>query len=113
MSIASKYNKGGINWGIETDGFQYHSLSELGEGAMIQVKGIFINHKGKFGPSPVIIAEDCYFNLPGYMTDTVKDMLQDQELIAAIKVGKVAAEVRKFTDSRYNKESWAVDWKDV
>ena len=113
MSIASKYNNGGVNWGIDTSEFEYHSLSELGEEAEFLVRGLFINTKGKFGPAPVIISNDSYFNLPGYETDKVKEMLQDPELIDAIRAGKVAAVVRSFTDSKYNKESWTVEWKDL
>ena len=113
MGIASKYNKGGIDWAIDTTGFEYHSLSELSADTEIVVHGLFINSKGKFGPSPVLIASDRYFNLPSYMTDTVRDMLQDQELIQAIKDKKVGAIVRAFTVKNFGKESWTVDWSDI
>lgn len=113
MSIAAKYNKGGINWNINTDGFEYHSLKDAGEGAEITVTGLFINNNSKFGPAPVLITYQCFYNLPGYMADTVKSMLQDPELIEAIQAGKVAAVVRSFVDPKYNRRSWTVDWKDL
>lgn len=113
MSIAAKYNKGGINWNIDTTNFEYHSLEDAGEGTEIQVRGLYINTKGKFGPSPVLITDHCFYNLPGHMTDTVKNMLQDPELINAIIDGHVAADVRTFIDGTYNRKCWTVDWKDI
>lgn len=110
MSIAAKYNKGNVKWDINTEGFEYLQLSDLGEGTQIQVCGLYINHKGKFGPAPVLIGPTAFYNLPSYMTETVQAMLQDPELIEEIKAGKVFAEVRKFTDSTYGRESWTVDW---
>ena len=113
MGIASKYNNGSIDWGIDTENFEYHPLSEAGAGTKIIVYGLFINSKGKFGPAPVLIASDRYFNLPGYLTETVQKMLTDEDLIQAIKDRKVAGEVRTFKDKTYNKDSWTVDWRDL
>lgn len=113
MGIASKYNNGTIDWGIDTKGFEYHPLHEAGEGMTLNVYGLYINNKSKFEPAPVLIAADRYYNLPSYMTETVKAMLQDDELIAAIKDRKVGATVRKFIDKKYGRESWTVDWIDL
>lgn len=113
MGVASKYNNSNVDWGIDTKNFEYHPLSEAGVGTEIIVCGLFINPKGKYDPAPVLIASDRYYNLPSYMTDTVKEMLQDDELVAAVKDRKVGAVVRTFTDKKYGKESWTVDWSDL
>ena len=113
MGIASKYNKSGIDWNINTEGFEFHKLSEIEEGTEIIVKGLYINRRGKYDPSPVLIASDRFFNLPSYMTETVEEMLKDDELVNAIKTGKVGAIVRKFIDGKFGKESYTVDWSDI
>lgn len=111
--FASEYNKTLINWGIETEGFEYHSLSELSEGTRIKVRGLYINTKGKYGDAPVLISDTCYYNLPSYMTETVREMLKDDELIEQIKSGKVFADVRHFIDSKHNRDSYTIDWVDA
>lgn len=113
MGIAGKYNKGGIDWGIETKDFKYFSLNDLKVGQVVTVRGIFVNEKSKFGPSPAMIADDCYFNLPNYLADTVKEMRQDPELVEAIKAGKVGAKVLEYYSENYKVTARTVEWVDL
>ena len=114
MSIAAKYNKGGIDWGIETKDFKFKKLSEFNIGQIIPVRGMFINSKSKFGDSPAIITDDCNVNLPHYMAEVIKEMLRDSELITAIKAGKVGARVMEYTPkSRPDMAAYSVEWVDV
>lgn len=114
MSIAAKYNKGGIDWGIDTKGFVFKKLSAFNVAQVIPVWGLFINTKSKFGASPALITDDCIVSLPNYMAETVKDMLHDAELVDAIKAGKVGAKVEEYTPKN-NPELTArsVEWVDL
>lgn len=114
MSIASKYNKGGIEWGIETKGFKFKKLAEFNVGQVILVRGIFINHKSKFGDSPAIITDDCKVNLPHHMAETVREMLKDSEFIEAVKAGKVGAKVEEYAPkNRPDMTAYSVEWVDL
>ena len=113
MGIAEKYNNGGISWGVDTKDWCYKHLSNAGEGAKLEVKGFYINRRGQYDPAPVLISSDCFYNLPSYMTETVERMLKDDDLVAAVKAGKVYAEVRSFEDPKYHKTSWMVEWRDI
>lgn len=114
MSIAAKYNKGGIDWGINTKEFEFKKLSTFNVGQVIPVRGIFINHKSQFGDSPAIITDNCNVNLPHHMADTIKEMLRDQELIDAIKACKVGAKVEQYTPkNRPDMTAYSVEWCDL
>lgn len=114
MSIAAKYNKGGIDWGIETKDFKFKKLSAFNVAQVIPVRGLFINTKSKFGDSPALITDDCIVSLPNHMAGTVKDMLHDAELVAAVKAGKVGAKVETYAPkNRPDATAYSVEWVDL
>ena len=116
MSFATKHNKGGVNWGIETKDFEYFSLKDLyekdGEGKEYILKGCFINTKNssEYGPSVVGILEDKMVNLPSHMEEEVKAILKDEEDINDIKAGKVAFVIQPYKS--HGKECFGVGWVD-
>ena len=99
MSFAHKYNKGSA-FDVNTTGFVYRNLSELKPGEIVMLYGLFVNAKRtrrKKWDSPVAIGEDCFWNLPTYMTDQVRDILADAEAVSDIQSGKVGFIRRDYT----------------
>lgn len=114
MSIAAKYNKGGIDWGIDTKDFKFKKLADFNVGQVIPVRGMFINTKSQFGDSPAIITDDCNVNLPHHMVETIKEMLSDSELVAAVKAGKVGAKVETYAPKTCPElTAYSVEWVDL
>ena len=121
MSFASKHKKGAVDWGINTENFEYFKLQDLfemnGEDATYELKGVFI-YKNKpekqlkeYGASPVGILEDKLVNLPNHMLGEVEDMLSDPEDIEAIKNGEAVFKIRSYES--HGKTCFGIDWQEV
>lgn len=119
MSFANKYNKGSA-FSVDTTGFVYRNLSELQPGEIVKLCGLFVNAKRtrrKKWDSPVAIGEDCFWNLPTYMTDQVRDILADAEAVADIQSGKVGFIRRDYTykdaDTGEDVNGIGIEWVDL
>ena len=92
MGLMSKYNNSNAFMDIDTTGYNYVDMKaiyeEMGE-KPYPIKGLFINSKGKFGAEAVAIGDHILINLPSYCVDDVKDMLENEVVIDAIKQGRV------------------------
>lgn len=111
MSFANRYNKGN-KFDIDTTGFDYLKLSELDPVKVYVLRGLFINSKGAFGPSPVAIIDKHFVNLPQHTLSVVQDMLIDDETVNTIKQGAAGFKVRHYQDSN-GKDRLSVEWCDV
>ena len=112
--VASKYNKV-KRFDVNTDGFEYKKLEELykeGEVNIFPLKALYINTKGKFGDRPLAVTDKCFVNLPNHLLETVREMLNDTELIDAINDDKVAFEIYAYEDKTYNKLCYSINWVD-
>lgn len=111
-----KFNKTGnnferIEWGVNTEGFQFKKCSEMEIGKAYTVRGLYISKDRGYGNGAVAILNDCFLNLPTSMLDEVKDILKDEESIAELKSGDAKLVIRTFTSKKYNKVGYAVDFK--
>ena len=121
MSFATRHKKGGINWGVETEGFEYFSLKQLlemnGPEEKYTLKGVFVNRNKsekelkEYGPSVVGILEDKLVNFPGHMLSDVEEMLSSEEDIAAIKAGEAVFTIRTYES--HGKTCYSPDWVEV
>lgn len=101
MGVVSKYNKVNPFSDINTEGFNYVDLTDVKQQVgdkPYTIQGLFINPKGKFGDEPVAIGDHVLVNLPAYLADDVRDMLQDDEVINAIRAGKVGFTIGEYTN---------------
>ena len=119
MSFANKYNKVSA-FSVDTTGFQYRNLSELQPGAVVLLRGLFVNSKRtrrKKWDSPVAIGDSCFWNLPTYMTDQVRDILADAESVADIRAGKVGFRRRDYVykdaDTGEDVDGIGIEWVDL
>lgn len=116
MSIASKYNRGhGKKFTFEIPKeFTYSSLHDLynnnGADFVYDIRAMYINKKSKFGDSPVIATSNELVNFPKHLTDTVKEMLTDSEVIDAINNHVFGFQIYTYTDG--TNVYYSVNWVD-
>lgn len=106
MGIASKYNKQGnrFNYQIpENSGHVFVKASELFETIPanndgVVVRSLYINNKGKYGAHGVIVCSEpaILIDCPNHMTDSIRDMMADDEAVAQINAGKLAVRAYKY-----------------
>lgn len=121
MSFAKKHKKGVIDWGINTENFEYFKLQDLyemnGADATYTLKGLFINKNKpekqlkEFGASPVGILEDKLVNLPNHMLEEVEGILKDEEDIESIMNGEAVFKIRQYES--HAKTCFGIDWQEV
>ena len=117
MSFATKYNKNGKVFAVETDGWtEYVGLSDLYErnpDGVFPVKGFYINTKGKYGDRPTLISDGFFVNLPEHLLADVQKIINTPEDVETIDAGKVAFRVRPYISKTYNKACFGVEFIDV
>lgn len=115
-SFASRFNKG-RKFDVDTNGFQYASLADLfnanGKDFIYPVTAIYINTKGKYADAPVIATDSCFVNCPAHMCDTAREILSDVEAIEAINSGRVGFQIYTYTQAKYNRECFGINFVDM
>lgn len=115
-NFASKYNKSisKFTWTPDTEKPVFRALKDLyAEGGenRIPVLGVYVNHKSKYGDAPVIVSNPYFVNLPKHLTDTVEQMLLDEDFIDAVNRGRVFADIYQYETN--GKTCYSVNWVDV
>lgn len=119
MGLMDKYNKGGVTFEIDIKEFSFVTLETLYKrdngNTVFPVDGLYINKKSSFGEHPVAISakEKMLIDLPSHMTEDVKQILQDQEVIEAIKSGKVGFIVQEYEQKKFKKICYGIQWEDI
>ena len=118
MSFANRHKKGGVQWGIDTEGFEYFKLEDLyemnGADHEYQLCGVFVNRNKsekdlkEYGPSVVGILEDRLVNLPGHMLAEVEEILKTEEDIEDIKAGNAWFKISTYES--HKKTCYGIDW---
>lgn len=118
MSIANKYNRTKVfNFNIPQE-FKYVSLSELfqknGSNKVYKVNAIYINRKSRYADAPVVATDSELVNMPSHMTDTVKQMLQDDEVIEAVNKGKLGFTIYQYENKQQGHNLYfSINWVDM
>lgn len=112
MSILNKYNQGKS---FKFDGDVEREFTDLKdlykffkEDEVYPVRAMFINTKGKFGDAPVVYTDKYIVNAPQHMTDTVREMMKDDELVDLVNDDKVGFTIYEYTNS-YGK-NYGLEW---
>lgn len=101
-SFAKRFNK--TSFDVDTTDFKYTKLSDLynstengGNDVVHAINGLYV-HKSPLGFTPVVIDAEAKLmvNLPSHLTDTVNDILQDNEAVEMIKEGKVGYTIYEY-----------------
>lgn len=116
MGFAAKYNKGGIDWEIDTEGFEFiqrgAAYKEKSD-AVHTVRGLYINTKGNYGDHPVAICDGYFIDLPENILDDVKEILKSEEDIQTIKEGKVGFKIEEYYSEKFKKTCYGIRWVDL
>lgn len=116
MSI-TKYNKETFKKAFENinlEGKKRVTLAELhAERGNIPIafNALLLSNKGKYGMSTLVVGDDYTAWLPSHMTDTVKEILKDDETVEDIKAGKCAISVREY--EKEGRVLYSVDFVEV
>ena len=118
MGIANKYNRSGNRFTAEIpEDLPFMKLSELGEtdtpGTLYIILSMWINTKGKYGEHPVVATSQGLVDFPNSMTETVKEMIKDDEVIDAVNNRKLGFTVRKYHTNKYNRDAYTADFVDL
>ena len=119
MGFLDKYNKGGVTFDIDIKGFRFVALEDLfkrdGGKTIFGIDGLYINKKSSFGEHPVAIVgvEEMLVDLPQHMTEDVKAMLQDPEVIEVIKNGHVGFYVQQYEQKKFKKLCYGIKWEEL
>lgn len=119
VSFSKRFNTEKL-FNIDTTDFDYNSLEDLAEwpsdepeDRVYVVRGIYINKKSLYDPSPVIALDDCYVNFPAHLLEVCKEMISDREVVDAINEGHCGFRVTKYHQKRFNKDCYSVEWVDL
>ena len=114
--FASKFNKQ-RKFDVDTSKFQYESLADLfnsnGKDKVYPLTAIYINTKSKYGAAPVLATDNCFVNAPSHMLDTAKEILADDEAVAAINNGEVGFTIYPYTAEKFNRDCFGVNFVDI
>ena len=119
MGLMDKYNKGGVKFDVDITGFSFVTLESLyarDNGMTIfGIDGLYINKKSAFGDHPVAIvaSERFLVDLPSFMTEDVKEILKDSEVVEAIRAGKVGFSVQQYEPKNFKKTCYGIKWEDI
>lgn len=125
MGLMSKFNKGNVFKDVDTTNMEYVKLADVYDknnpDKIFKIQGVYTNPKSKLGESCVAIGEKVQYNLPNYEVETVKEMLADDEVIKAIRAGKVGFKIEPYSNSwgvnketgEIEKEFYGIDWVDI
>uniref|UniRef100_A0AB39U1S7 Single stranded DNA-binding protein n=1 Tax=Staphylococcus phage vB_SauP_PSK TaxID=3240362 RepID=A0AB39U1S7_9CAUD len=86
---------------------EFIKLSELVEKYGMKkeyiVRALFTNNESKFGEQGVIVTDDYNVNLPNHLTDTIKDMRQDEDVVDIINAGEVQFTIYEYENKKGQK----------
>lgn len=114
MSFANKFNKS-VSFNVDTTGFNYVKLADLYDEKnkpVYKLDGCFIS-VGNINTAPVFILTDRkeLVNMPSHLTDTVKDILADNEAVEDIKNGKAGFTVYEYES--HGKKCYSIRFVDL
>lgn len=91
---------------------KFKDIAEL-DGCMVKVKGMFIKRDETYGNQPVIVTEEGLYSISRRYVDTVKTILENQEMVKAVNEGAVAVRVKKGYSDKYKKDTYYITFCDV
>ena len=115
MSIMD-FNKRSKFLSVDTEGFEYKKLEELyktyGKDEVYTVRALYINDT-KFGKSPVAVGDRCFINLPKHLVGDIEQIINDEELVEQINLGKIGFKIYEFVSRKYNKVCYGIEWVEI
>lgn len=115
-SFAARYNRG-RKFDFDPKDLPYKNLKDLyaadGDDKVYTLHALYINTKGKYDPNPVAGIDGALIDLPAHMTDTVREILADDDAIEFINDNGVGFSVREYLNDKYNTICYTIDFVDL
>ena len=113
MSVFSKYRRNvSIDWGVDTSQYPFVKCSDMELDTKIPVYGIFITPDSGYGEGAIVILEYSLLSLPQRYVGQIKDMMDDPEVVQAIKDNQTAIIVTTFESKKFKKTGYDVEFTD-
>lgn len=113
---AKKYNKDNVFTFKTPETFDFTTLDELytnnGAEKVYPVKALYVNKKSMYGNHPVVVTDSALVDLPKHLTDTVTDMIHDDDCVSAVNGDHVGFQIYTYIDKKYKKTCYSVTWVD-
>lgn len=111
----SRHNKfKAIDWGVNTDGWQFKKVAELIPNEVYPVKGCFITGDNGYGEGAVLISNGYLVNIPPRYVEIVREIMNSADDIEQIKSGKCGFRYSEFTPKNYpNRVGYDVEFIDL
>lgn len=113
--LFSKLNKQNV-FDIDTKSYKWVNLKTLYDtdpSKKYKLQGVFTTNKSKFGTEPVAIINGFLVNLPRHLLDDVQGILDNDDMIEAIKQGHAGFEIYSYHSTTYNKDAFSINWLDM
>lgn len=112
MSILNKYNQKPLFEYDNEKERDYMNLKELvnnnGIKPVYEIHALFINTKSKYGDAPILVTDEYLVNAPQHLLNTVKDMMNDEEVIQLVNARKVGFSIYEYQGK--NGHGYSVEW---
>ncbi|AAO83878.1 hypothetical protein phiP68_04 [Staphylococcus phage P68] len=86
---------------------EFIKLSELVEKYGMKkeyiVRALFTNKESKFGEQGVIVTDDYNVNLPNHLTELIKEMRADEDVVDIINAGEVQFTIYEYENKKGQK----------
>lgn len=109
----SKFNAGAtVDWGIDTKAMPFKKTSQVELGKEYNLRGFFITPDNGYGKGAVLISDDFLLNAPTRLVETITEMLNDTEVVDAVKAGQCAFKVYTFESKQFKRTGYGVEFID-
>lgn len=85
---------------------------ENGADKVYTIRKLFVKN-GNFGLECNAVLDDVIVNLPKHKVAEVQEMIKDAEAVEAINAGLAGFMIYQYTDRKYKKQCYGVNWVDV
>lgn len=113
MSVFSKYRRNmSIDWGVDTSSYPFVKCSDVELETKIPIFGMFITPDSGYGEGAIVILEEELLSLPQRYVGQIKDMMDDEDVVRAIKDNQAAIIVTTFESKKFKKTGYDVEFTD-
>ena len=114
MSVFSKYRRNmSIDWGVDTSDYEFVKCSEMELETKIPIFGMFITPDSGYGEGAIVILESSLLSLPQRYVSQIKEMMDDADVVEAIKSKKAAIVVTTFESKKFKKTGYDVEFTEL
>lgn len=115
MALFDKYNKkfNKVDWNIDTEGFPFVKCSDQATDKKIAIYGFFITPDTGYGEGVIVILKKELLSIPQRYVEQVKEMLNDEVVVEAVKNGDCGIIITEFESKKFKKTGYDVEFVEM